>query len=942
METVPIYQLRVGEVYRSLETSPNGLNQEEIEDRLSLYGRNLLSQPVQQPIWKKFVTHTIHPMALLLWFAGLIAVFVHQPIMGVVIWGVVILNATFSFWREHRAEQAITTLHLLLPIYARVIRGGMENSIPASEVAPGDVLVLAEGDNIPADARIVEEFGLRTNNSTLTGEAVPARKTADASFRDGISELERPNLVFAGTSIVSGTGRAVVYATGMLTQFGRIAHLTQEVKEELSPLQQELNRITRALSIAAISLGASVFLVGHSNLDMGPLEAFLLAIGTIVAVLPEGLPTTLTLSLAAAGQRLATLGVLVKKLSTIETLGTISIIATDKSGTLTQNQMTVREVWMAGQRFSVSGAGYEPKGEFTPEPDSPELQSDLFRLLSAGALSNNARVIPPSREKPNWSSLGDQTEAALKVAAFKAGLDEEILANQFPRLHEIPFDARRKRMSTIHLQKNQFGNHSGQEIAFVKGAPREVLAICNYILLNGRTVPLDDNLRGQILTTNDEFSRNALRVLALAQRELPRRGAGGAILGSSYSVERIEQDLTFLGLMAMMDPPRPEVAKAVKTLHRAGIRIVMITGDYGLTAESLARRVGLLTEPNPTIITGAELDQLNDLELQELIKQNAIYARMAPENKLRLVAAFQAQGHIVAVTGDGVNDAPALRKADVGISMGIIGTDVAKEAADVILTNDDFAAIAQAIAEGRTIFSNIRKFITYIFSSNVPEILPFAVTASSLIPFVWSVWQILAIDLGTDQFPALALGTEKPEQSIMHQPPRSRSKALIDTSLLLRAFLWLGLIEAALCYTGYIAVFVLSGNPELLGITFLENLHIPSIIDIPVEQISLVAATVFFAGIITAQVGNAFASRTERGRGRWLGWFSNRSLLVGVAIELAIGLLLIYSPINRIFGLVPLPAIYWVWLAPYALILYSLDWTRKIFIRRLQVVDENT
>jgi len=388
-------------------------------------------------------------------------------------------------------------------------------------------------------------------------------------------------------------------------------------------------------------------------------------------------------------------------------------------------------------------------------------------------------------------------------------------------------------------------------------------------------------------------------------------------------------------LMAMMDPPRPEVARAVKILNQAGIRIIMITGDYGLTAESLARRVGLLTTQNPTIITGAELDQLNDVELQSLIQQEVLFARMAPENKLRLVAAFQALGHVVAVTGDGVNDAPALRKSDIGISMGIIGTDVAKEAADVILTNDNFAAIARAIGEGRAIYDNLRKFITYIFSSNVPEILPFIVTALSLIKFTWTVLQILAIDLGTDLFPALALGAEKPEPGVMRRPPRRRERPLIDRGLVFRSFLWLGGIEAFLCYSGYIALYGFSGNIELLGLPWLSTIPFPNILDLPVDTLKLMAATVFFAGVVTSQVGNAFACRTERARGRWLGWTSNRSLLLGIAMEIAIGLFLIYSPINKVFGLTPIPAVFWVWLAPYALIIYSLDWIRKSLVRRL-------
>jgi magnesium-transporting ATPase (P-type) len=580
-------------------------------------------------------------------------------------------------------------------------------------------------------------------------------------------------------------------------------------------------------------------------------------------------------------------------------------------------------VWVGGERFTVSGVGYEPDGEFSPHPNSSPARDDLERLLTAASLCNNSRLNPPTPENPQWTCLGDQTEAALRVAAQKGGLDEQILDQHYRRIHELPFDARRKRMSTIH--RFAFTD----EIAFVKGAPREVLQLCSHILIHGREMPLDNILRDEILKVNDDYARNVLRVLALAQRRLaPGEG--------HYTPERIEQGLTFVGLMGMMDPPRPDVAEAVKTLREAGIRMAMITGDYGLTAESLTRRVGMVIGENPVIITGAELDLLNDLELQKVMEQETIFARMAPEHKLRLVAAFQARGEVVAVTGDGVNDAPALRKADVGISMGIAGTDVSKEAADIILTNDHFASITHAIEEGRAVYDNIRKFMTYIFSSNVPEVLPFILTAMFRIPLALTVMQILAIDLGTDLFPALALGMEKPEPDIMKRPPRRRMQPLVERGLLLRAFLWLGLIEAALCYTGFFLIYAASGNATLSGLPLLGSLSIPTVLNIPAAQVALLAVTVFHAGVVTSQVGNVFACRTEKGRGRHLGWLSNRFILGGVAIELVIILSLIYiPPLAMIFDHVPLPANFWLFLGLYAPILYSLDWIRKGLVRWL-------
>jgi len=947
MTSLPPYALRVSEVFGALETSADGLDPAEAQARLLAYGRNVLAEPPGVPLWRKFAGHITHLMALLLWVAGGLAILGGRPTLGTIIWIVVLVNGGFSFWQEYRAERAVAALKQLLPAYARVIRTGTEVQIPASEVVPGDVLVLAEGDNIPADARVVEEQGLRANHASLTGDAMPVRKVAEASVREGLTELERPNLIFAGTSVVSGTGRAVVFATGMLTQFGRIANLTQAVKEEPSRLQQDMRRVTRIISLVAIGLGVVVFVVGITDVGMPRIEAFLFAIGTIVAVVPEGLLPTITISLAMAVQRLTQRGVLVKKLAVVETLGTVSVICADKSGTLTQNQMTVREVWVAGQRFSVSGVGYEPKGEFSPSPSSTLTPGDLEALLTAAILCNNSRLNPPSPEHPQWTCLGDQTEAALRVVALKGGIDERAVNLAYPRIHELAFDARRKRMSTIH----QIANHKSQitnHIAFVKGAPKEVLQFCTHILIHDQVRPLDDTTRAEILAANDGYARNALRVLALARTPplLPpyRGGRGG------YIPEKVEQNLIFLGLLAMMDPPRPEVAAAVQTCRTAGIRLVMVTGDYGLTAESVARRVGMLTTPHPRILTGAEVDTMDDSTLQAALGEEVVLARMAPEHKLRLVAAFQARGEVVAVTGDGVNDAPALRKADIGIAMGVAGTEVAKEAADVILTDDNFAAIVSAIEEGRAVYDNIRKFITYIFASNVPEIIPLILTALFKIPLALTVVQMLAIDLGTDLLPALALGTEKPEPGVMDRPPRRRVQSLLDSGLLTRAYLWLGGIEAVLCYIGFFWVCHLSGYTDLLNLPRLDLLPYVERLATPEGRMYVLATTIFHVGVVTAQIGNVFACRTvgagfisasllgqRSGRIRWLEWLGNRFLVWGIAVEISLILLIVYFyPLAKVFEHLPLPPIYWLGLGFYAPVLYGLDWIRKSLARRVE------
>lgn len=941
MKSTPIYSLRPSEVYQALDTSPVGISSGEVAVRQALYGQNVLVEQARPQQWRRFLSHVTHPLAILLWIASGISFGVREPVLGWAIWILILVNAGFSFWREYRAGQAMAALRRLLPAFARLIRDGIEKSLPANELVPGDVLILAEGDNIPADARLVEAYGLRTNNAVLTGEAVPVLKTADASVRGGVSEVERPNLVFAGTSVVSGTGRAVVYATGMLTQFGRIAHLTQAVHEQPSPLQIELLHLTRRISLIALGVGAVVFVVGTFDLGLELYPAFLLALGIIVAAVPEGLPAMITLTLAMAGQRLAQRNVLVKKLSVIETLGTVSTICTDKSGTLTQNQMTVQEIWAGGGRWQVTGGGYDPKGEIVPANGSQPDRKVLDLLLSAALLCNNARLSPPGEHNPRWTALGDQTEAALQVAAMKAGLSGKALSHELPRIHELPFEARRKRMSTIHrlgdwrqldgiagwLSSHENSQTVFQEIAFVKGAPREVLELCVQAVQGQEVCTLNPALREKILAQNDYYARRGLRVLGLAFRRLPPRAG-------AYTPAGIESELTFLGLVAMLDPPRPEVAEAVKVCKQAGIRMVMITGDYGLTALYLAHRIGMLSGEEGEILTGAELDKLDDEQLQTLLPREVIFARMAPEHKLRLVAAFQARGEVVAVTGDGVNDAPALRKADVGMAMGLTGTDVAKEAADVILINDNFASLVDAIEEGRAVYDNLRKFITYIFSSNVPEFLPFILTALFNIPLALTVRQILAIDLGTDMLPGLALGTEKPEPDILHRKPRRRDQPLIDRSLLLRAFLWLGLIETMLAFSGYLLVFALSGN-YAWPLDF--QAFAPALGSLSAYPTLLLAITAYHAGVVLAQAGNAFATRSEVNRGRSLGWISNRFLVVGVATEIILIMVLVYfRPLAGVFQHVPLPPIFWLWLGFYPFALYSLEWVRKSWARRLR------
>jgi Ca2+-transporting ATPase len=926
--TQPIYALPLSEVCPVVGSSPDGLTAAEAQARLQQYGPNAIQTIKGTPLWKKFLANFTHLMALLLWAGGIMAFIGQMPQLGWAVWAVILINGVFSFWQEFKAEKATEALKKLLPSFARVIRDGQELKLPTEELVPGDVILLAEGDHISADARLVEENELRVNLSTLNGESVPARRTAEASLREGITLTERPNLVFAGTSVSAGTGKAVVFATGMNTEFGKIATLTQSVGEELSPLQREVNRLTQIVTVLAVGIGVIFFILSVVVVRRPFSVGFIFAVGMIVAFVPEGLLPTVTLALAMGVQRMARRNALIKKLSSVETLGSCTVICTDKTGTLTQNEMTVREAWVAGRKLTVTGVGYEPAGEFTPASLRSE---DLVQLLTGAALCNNAKLVPPAqRDGQGWSILGDPTEAALLVAASKGGVQYADAAKQLPRLRELPFESARKRMSTIHQISNvkfQISN----EMAYVKGAPKEVLELCATILMNGQVQPLTDALRAQIMAANDTYAKDALRVLAIARRsplpEPPDRG---------YAVDWVERDLTFLGLLAMMDPPRPEVADAVRKCYHAGIRIVMITGDYGLTAESIARRIGIVGQ-GARIVTGAELDGMSDAQLVEALKSEVIFARVAPEHKLRVVTALKDQGEIVAVTGDGVNDAPALKKADIGVAMGITGTDVAKEAASMILLDDNFASIVNAIEEGRAVYANIKKFTTYIFTSNTPEAWPFILQIIFNIPLALTVMQVLAIDLGTDMVPALALGTEAPEPGVMDRPPRGQKDRIVSIRLIVRSLLWLGSLQTLLCFVGFYFLWWTMGYHDLL--------HLPRPDLLPYAErlltregfVYILATTMFHAGVITTQIGNAYACRTERTSVFKIGFFSNRFLLVGFLVELTLISILIYvEPFQTIFEHGPLPLQYWGFLFLYAPVMFLAEEARKAVMRRIE------
>jgi magnesium-transporting ATPase (P-type) len=922
-----IHELPVNDVYAALVTSPDGLAVDETTLRLQRYGRNAIRDVQGKPIYIKLIANFTHLMAWLLWAGGVIAFIAQMPQLGVAIWAVNLINGVFSFWQEYKAEKATEALRRLLPHYVRVLRAGQEQRILAEELVPGDVMLLSEGDRISADARLVAEAELRVDQSTLSGESHPVRKTSDAVINHGLARAEISNLVFAGSNVVSGGGKAVVFATGMESEFGKIARLTQSVGDDLSPLQKEMMYATKIVTLIAVAAGVVFFILGVMFGVLNWLEGFIFAMGMIVAFVPEGMLPTVTLALAMGTQRMANRHALIKRLSAVETLGCTSVICTDKTGTLTQNEMTVTDLWSLDRRYCLSGVGYAPNGQilYHERPLTVGEDGNLLQLLTAACLCNNARLLAPDSQANHtlsgqWTILGDPTEAALLVAAGKADFDVKASAEALPRWREFPFESRRKRMSTVH----RLGNEPDDDyIFFVKGAPKEMLALCTRVWVDGAEQAMTAAMRIQIAEANDAYARNALRVLAIANRRLANQ-PGLAL----QTPEEIEQDLTFLGLAAMMDPPRATVSAAVETCHKAGIRIVMITGDYGLTAESIARRIRIIRGDQPRIVTGVELEAMSDAQLSQALAGEVIFARVAPEHKLRVVTALQAMGYVVAVTGDGVNDAPALKKADIGVAMGVAGSDVAKEAADMVLTDDNFASIVSAVEEGRAVYANIKKFITYIFTSNTPEAVPFIlfVLSSARIPLALNVMHILSIDLGTDIMPALALGAEPPEPGVMQQPPRNLGEHVITRRLLWRAYPLLGSVQSLAAMAAFY-------------FQYWSNGYWGQWLDLPSAGWLYQSATAMaLAAVVATQIGNLFAQRSERISVFRLNWLENRLIWLGIASELIVVVLLVYAPpLQWLFGTAAFAPVNWLFLLAWVPALLIVDELRKYWLRRQSV-----
>jgi sodium/potassium-transporting ATPase subunit alpha len=872
-----INELTRDDVFRTLVTSEQGLGIDEARRRLAEFGPNAIQAARKRPLPLRFLGQFTHFLAVLLWVAAGLSFFSEyfQPgegmlTLGIAIIAVIVINAIFTFVQEYRAERALEALKKLLPFRVTVCRDGRETELSVDEVVPGDVIRLAEGNKVPADLRLVDANDLRVNNASLTGESEPVPRDTSPYPGDPINSL---NIVFAGTTVVNGNGTGVVYATGMRTEFGRIAQLTGSVTPGLSPLQKEIVKATRVVAFIAAAVGLLFFAVGFF-IGRSFWDNFIFGIGITVALIPEGLLPTVTLALAMGSQRMAKRNALIKTLTSVETLGSVSVICTDKTGTLTQNRMEVKEA---------AGLG---------------TLSDALRdrIFTVALHCNNTK-------ESGGELKGEPTETALYSAAreaLKNGTGE--------RVREFSFDSERKRMSTVTRL-------DGRTFVLTKGAPESVLSVCTSCMMDGVQVPFGDALRQEAVRLFNTLMDKGLRVLAFADRELPPDE-------DPTGKETAERGMVFGGFIGLADPPRPEVPEALRKCREAGIRTIMITGDASRTAVAIAREIGLVSG-EPTVIEGAGFAKLSDQALRAVLaKPEVIFTRMTPKYKLRVVNLLKDEGERVAVTGDGVNDAPALKRADIGIAMGITGTDVAKEAADMILLDDNFATIINAVEEGRAVYENIRKFITYIFASNIPEAVPYLSYILFHIPLPLTIMQILAVDLGTDMLPALALGAERPTPGVMRQKPRKPDERLLDFGLMARAYLFLGPIEAAACMFGFF--WVLNQGGWAVGSTLA-----------PSDPLYLRATTACLTAIIVCQVANVFACRSIRESLFTIGWTTNKLIFLGIGAELLLQLFIVYHPYGHaIFATAPLPLNTWLMLIPFALFLLIAEEVRKLIVRR--------
>ena len=916
-EGTTAYRQTAEEVVSGLGSDPRrGLSTEEARSRLERYGSNELEAEKPVPTWKHFLAQFRDTLVILLLVATAISVGLWAyerdsalPHEGIAIFAIVLLNGALGYVQESRAERAVAALREMSAAEAGVVRDGERRSLPAAELVPGDLILVEEGDTIPADARLVESTALQASEASLTGESLPVSKDV-RPIEAEVGLGDRSNMVFSGTTATYGRGRAVVTATGMRTELGKVAGLLRRTEHEITPLQKELDRTGRLLGAVVIVIAAvivaTILLVEGIRDPAAVFDVMILGVALAVAAVPEGLPAIVTAVLAIGVQRMARRNAIVRKLPAVETLGSATVIASDKTGTLTKNEMTVRAVVTASGRTDLGGTGYAPEGELLRRDERPlsdaTLHAEVERALRAADLANNASL---TENDGRWSVQGDPTEGALIVAARKVGLSLGALEERFERVGEVPFSSERKLMSTVHKDARK----PQRLISFSKGAPDVLLPRCSHEIVGDEARALTDERRNEIRAAGERLAGEALRTLGVAFRSLP--------LEEQETDDHIEHDLVFLGLVGMIDPPREEVRDAVDLARDAGIRPIMITGDHPRTAAAIARELDISTDGRA--ITGAELERVADEELERMVRDSSVYARVNPEHKLRIVGALQRQRHVVAMTGDGVNDAPALKTADIGVAMGITGTDVSKEAADMVLTDDNFASIVAAVEEGRSIliFANVQKFLRYLLSSNIGEVLTmfFAVVLAGVIGLTDAgegalvlpllATQILWINLVTDGPPALALGLDPADPRVMSRPPRPQGSGVITRRM------WLGIV--------FVGLIMAAGTLLVLDVALPGGL-IEGSGDLPY------ARTMAFTTLMLFQLFNVPNARSDE-RSAFSELFHNPWLWGAILLSLLLQFLVVYAPFMQpAFGTVGLSLSDWLLCAAVA---SSVLWLRE-------------
>ena len=903
------------EVFVDLNTSEEGLTSGEAVLRLKKYGYNKLTEKKQLPLIHKFIKYLKDYFAILLLVAAILSYISGSLELTLIILGVVFVNIFVSIFQEFRAEKALETLKSWMPEYAKVVRDGELKKISVRDIVPGDLICLEEGDRVPADARVIEAFDLWTNNVPLTGESEPQPRVAETVKSVEKAYLYAPNLVFMSTSIAKGQGKAIAYATGMNTQFGRIASLTQSIQEEDSPLQKEIALMAKYDFFIALVVGTVFFLASFFFLHVPFATSIFFMIGVMVCCVPEGLQVTVSSALAINVLKMVKQNVLVKRLSAVQTLGSVTVICTDKTGTITKGEMTVNKLWVKDRVVEVSGLGYMPVGDFTinSEPLRMGETKSLDKLFEIVALCNGAKIDPPSDRNRNWSVIGDPTDGALLVAALKYGQVIDELIAEKPTIDILPFSFERKRMSTIHEYKDEI-------YVYTKGAPRNVIDLCSKVLVDDKIEELTQENQDAIEKRILEFATEGLRVITIAYKQLPK---------ASYNKDDlVEKDLVFVGLAAMRDPPRAEVKGAVLKAKEAGIKTVIITGDYGPTAQAIAQEVGI-AEENCQIVRGVDLEGLSDSGIVDEVKDGAvIFARVSPEQKLRIVRVLKASGSVIAVTGDGANDAPSLKEANIGIAMGASGTDVAREAADIVLLNDSFASIVRAIESGRAIYENIRKFVVFVFAHNWAQLVPYVLYATLAIPLPLLVVQVLVIDLAIDVVPSLALSREPPEAGIMQEPPRSIKERMFTRGVFLRS-LYIGLLIGGGAMFACVSTWMAGGWQ--FGMPLSSN-----------DPVYIKGVTMTFAGIVLGQVGNVIACRTNKQSSFKISLSRNKWIIMGIAAQILILSLLVYAPpMQGLFGTTGLRITDWLFLLLITLAVISVEEVRKFFVRKMSKKSED-